>query len=49
VSLNAARLEIIYLLDGSLSLKEDSAAEKFAKDAPNAPDIDSSSVVTSTH
>ena len=41
--------QIIYLLDRSLSLKEDSATEKFAKDAPNAPDINSSSVVTSTH
>ena len=38
-----------HLLNGGLSLEEDAAAEEFAEDAADAPDVDGGRVVTRPH
>jgi len=39
----------LYLLDGCLSLKENSSAEEFCEDAADGPDVDAGCVVLGAH
>jgi virulence-associated protein VapD len=41
--------ELAYLLNRTLSLEQDSAAQELAKDAPNRPDVDGSRVMSRAH